>query len=171
MKKLFTLALFALFATLSFAQNAPLPTQTWTTDFTSMALPGAGQTFVGTAADVGVSFTPDTNVFFETIQSPSAPNFAGFYGPGVSYQINALSKFINDRSPLSGFKLRFSVLGSFGESRIGDRNHFAGTARFRTEYALNSDGKFGLAVEVGAARLYTGPGWQKIVSLGLPIHF
>lgn len=172
MKKL-ALALFVLFATLSFAQNAPLPTQTWSTTFAPMSIPGIGQTFAGTIADVGVSPTPNTTFALETIQAPSAPDFAGFYGGAANYRINAMSKWLNNISPnLSGYRFQFTVLGSIGVVRASNGNHFGATAGGRIDYALSSSGTWTLAVEGRAVRLpYTTAGWKPGFSFGPAIHF
>lgn len=170
MKKL-SLAL-CLLSLSAFAQNAPLQTANFTTNFTALNLPGNHQTFVGTAVDVGVSFTPDSNLFLETVQAPTVSGYQGYYGPGFGYQINGLSKFINNISPnLSGYKFRFTVLGSGGIARVSTGNHVAGNARFRTEYSLGSTGVYNLLFEVGAGRLYTAPGWQPLFAAGGALHF
>lgn len=166
-------SLVAFLAVGSFGQNAPLPSTNVVTNFSAVALPGNQETLAATIADIGFTPTPNSNLFLETIQSPSAPNLYGFYGAGISYQINELSKLINNISPnLSGYKFRFTLIGSGGEVRVGDRNHVGGTARFRTEYALTSGGGYNLAFEVGAARLPgVSPKWGKLFSVGQAIHF
>jgi hypothetical protein len=156
----------------AFAQNAPIATSNFTSNFTALNLPGNHQTFVGTAVDLGVSFTPSTNLFLETVQAPTVTNYLGYYGPGFGYQVNALSKFINNISPnLSGYKFRFTVLGSGGIARVSTANHVAGNVRFRSEYSLGSTGVYNLLFEVGAGRLYTAPGWQPMFSAGGALHF
>lgn len=157
----------------AFAQNAPLPTQTVTTSFAAMALPSLkGQTLAATTVDAGVSFSPNSTLSFETLQAPGAPSgFSGAYGGAFSYQLNFLSKKINDASAGSGYKFRFTLIGSGLGVTSANGSHIGGTARFRTEYAIGS-GTWNLACEVGAARLpYVTQGFRPIVSMGLPIHF
>lgn len=172
MKKL-ALVITLLFAVSLFAQNAPLPTQTWSTNFAPVSIPGLGQTFAGTIADLGIAPTPNSVVALETIQAPSAANFAGFYGAGYRYQINAFSKWLNDLSPnLSGYRFQFTVLGSAGAVVVANGNHFAATAGGRVDYALSSTGSWTLGVEVRAVRLpYVVQGWKPAVSLGPAIHW
>lgn len=170
MKKL----LFAVLAlSLSaFAQNAPLTTSTFTTNFTALTLPGNHSTFVGTVGDVGLNVSPTASVYLETVQAPSVTNYNGFYGAGASYQINALSTFINNHAPsLSGYKFRFTILGSGGIADVAAARHVAGNLRFRTEYAVTSGGLYNLLFEVGAGRLYTSPGWAPMFAAGGAFHF
>lgn len=154
------------------AQNAPLATSNFTTNFTALNLPGKSTTFVGTAVDLGVSFTPGSNLFLETVQAPTVAGYQGYYGPGFGYQLNGLSKWINNISPnLSGYKFRFTVTASGGIARISTGNHVAGNARFRTEYSLGSTGIYNMLFEIGAGRLYTAPGWQPLFAAGGALHF
>lgn len=166
------IALLLLTSALVMGQNAPLPTQTWSTTFTAVAIPGNQTTLAATVADIGISPTPNSTIMFETLQSPSAPNFAGAYGPAFAYRINKFSTWLNNMSPnLSGYRFRFSLLGS-GLVINANGNHYGGTARFRTEYALGTSGTWNLGVEVGAARLPgVAPKWGKLVAVGLPINF
>lgn len=174
MKKLVALAfLVSLLAVSAFAQNAPLPTQTWSTTFAPMSIPGIGQTFAGTIADVGVSPTPNTTFALETIQAPGAPDFVGFYGGAANYRITALSTLLNNISPnLSGYRFQFTVLGSVGVVRASNGNHFGATAGGRIDYALSSTGTWTLGVEARAVRLpYVMQGWKPGFSFGPAIHF
>lgn len=171
--KLFTIIVLVLLATFTFAQNAPLPTSTVTTSFAAMSLPSYGQTLAATAVDLGVSFTPNTTASFETLQIPSAPTgFSGAYGAAFAYRLNFLSTALNNATSGSGFRFRFTLLGSGLGVTSSTGSHVGGTARFRTEYSLGTSGVWNIAVEAGAARLPSvTPGWKPIVSLGLPIHF
>lgn len=164
--------LLVLVCSVAVCQNAPLPTSTVTTSFTAMMLPSYGETLAATAIDAGVSFTPDSTVSFETLQVPSAPTgFSGAYGAAAAYQLNFLSKALNDATSGSGFKFRFTLIGSGLGVTSNTGTHIGGTARFRTEYALGA-GMWNVALEVGAARLPTvTKGWAPIISMGLPIHF
>lgn len=155
------------------AQNAPLPTTTVTTTFQAMALPSTSGTLAATVADAGVSFTPNSTLSFETLQAPSAPaGFGGAYGGSFAYQLNFLSKKLNDATSGSGYRFRFTLIGSGLGVTSANGNHIGGTARFRTEYSLGTSGTWNCAVEVGAARLpYVATGVKPIVSLGIPIRF
>lgn len=172
--KHFTLAFAILvLSAAALAQNAPLPTQTWSTTFAPMSVPGIGQTFAGTIADVGVSPTTNTTFALETIQAPSSPNFLGFYGGAANYRIPKLSTWINEISPnLSGYRFQFTVLGSIGVVRASNGNHFGATAGGRFDYALSAAGTWTLGVEARAVRLpYTTAGWKPAFSFGPAIHF
>jgi len=173
MTKKLALAVTLLFAVSLVAQNAPVPTQTWSTTFAPISVPGLGQTFAGTIADVGIAPTPNSAVSLETIQAPSAPNFSGFYGANYRYQINAVSKWLNDISPnLSGYRFQVNVLGSAGSVVATNGNHFGATAGFRVDYLLSSTGTWTLGAEVRAVRLpYVMAGWKPAVSLGPAIRW
>ena len=163
------LALLSVFLALPvIAQNAPLPTQTWTVVFAPMSVPGFGQTFTGTVAETGISVTPNFTAALETIQAPSSPNFAGFYGGAARYQLNFLSKKLNDLSPaLSGFRFQPSVLASAGEVRVADKNHLGATAGIRVDYSLDSGAHYSPGVEFRLGRLPdVVAGWKPAVSLG-----
>jgi len=156
----------------AFAQNAPIPTQTWSTNFSAMSIPGGHTTFAGTVADVGVAVTPNFSAQFETVQSPGVPNFAGYYGGGVRYQINWVSKKLNEISPnLSGFRILVSALGSAGVESING-NHVGATLGGRVDYSLDSGGHYQPGIEVRAVRLpYVCTGWKPAVSLGIKFGF
>lgn len=167
------LSVMLLMSVASVAQNAPLPTQTWSTTFAPMSVPGIGQTFAGTIADVGVSPTPNTTFALETIQAPGSPDFQGFYGGAANYRLNALSTWLNNVSPnLSGYRFQFTLLGSVGVVRATNGNHFGATAGARIDYALTTTGTWTLGVETRALRLpYTTQGWKPGFSFGPAIHF
>lgn len=167
---------FLLLAVSALAQNAPLPTQTFSFTASSIALPGNKGTFVGT--DAGVTFSPTQNFSIADHNILSSDGRLSYFGAGPDYQLPQLSLKANNAMPsLSGFRFLFSVGGSFGVARVKDTfgnvtQHYGEELHGAFNYSLNSGGTWQLDVRAGAIRApYYANGWFPQVAFGPSFHF
>jgi hypothetical protein len=174
------LAMFAMLVTLMavgcWAQNAPIPTQTFSFSASAIALPGGRGTFAGT--DAGVSFNPTQNLSIAQHSILSADGGADYFGGGVDYALPQISLKANNVMPIvSGFRMLFSVGGSMGVARVKNASgttlqHYGADFHGAFNYALSSTGAWQLGVRGGAMRLpYYERGWTKFFELGPSFHF
>lgn len=177
MKKLaLVFALVALVASVAFAQNAPLPTSTFSFNASPMSLPGAKGTFVGT--DAGVTFSPTANFDLAEHNIVSSDGKLSSFMGGVSYRLPALSLKANNMMPtVSGFRLLFGVSALVGIDRVKDvlgntRQHYSALALATFSYALNSTATWQFGGNVGMAR-FPGfaTGWTPVLEVGPQFHF
>ena len=174
MKRLMLALVFL--SAVAFAQNEPLPTHTFSLTSTAISLPGDRGTFVGTDSGVAISFTDrfdlaETNVL-------SSDGKLAFFGGGAAYSFPVLSKWINNHSQLSGFRLRIGARAFAGVSRVKDPvsaavdQHWGGLTQGTFKYSFDAGGNWNLGANVGMARFpgYS-KGWIPVVEVGPSFHF
>jgi hypothetical protein len=168
---------FALLTAACFAQNAPIPTKTFSFNAAPISLPGARGTFVGT--DAGVEFTPTQNFGIGETNILSSDGKMSFFGGGASYNVAVLSKYINNKTPIiSGFRFRIGARAFVGVDRVKDpvsavvAQHWGAVAQGTLNYSMDSGGTWQMGANVGAARFpgYS-KGWSPVIELGPSFHF
>lgn len=175
MKYLFT-SILILAAVSAFAQNSPIPTQTFSFTDAPIALPGTKGTFAGSDMGASVAFTQNFSAAYHSIVSSDAK--LSTFGGGVDYALPVISLKANNAMPnLSGFRFLFSVGGSGGLARVKDAagniaQHYTEEAHVSFSYALSTNGAWQLGARVGMAR-FPGfaSGWVPVVSVPFQFHF
>jgi hypothetical protein len=174
-KRIATLLLLFLGASVPLlAQSAP-QTQTWSISTSAVTLPGGNQTFVG--VDSGIAFTPTPNLdVFDRNVVATGPGF-GFYGGGFNYRFPAFSTMLNNQSPNVNFlRFQIGVTGSFGVDRIQlasapATQHYAWTAGLFANYQISSGGAWQLGVKAEYVQFPGVPGQHVMISLNPSFHF
>lgn len=175
-------ALLLLLAVPAFGQ-APTPTpvsalDSFTVTASAMSIPGSGKsTLAGTFAGVSLKITP--NFQLEQVNFISSAAQTNSFMAGGNYDLNFLSKKLNDISPnLSGYDFRFSVHGDVGYARIvqpsgnlasGPSALFGGQA----DYAIHGSSRYSLGVRIDDFFVNSGlPSKNNlVVAVGPTIHF
>jgi hypothetical protein len=160
----------------AFAQNAPIPTQTFSFNAAPIDLPGSKGTFVGTDAGLTFSPTPNLDAAEHNIVS-SDGRLSSFLG-GVNYRFPAVSLKANNLMPgVSGFRMLFGLGASVGIDRVKDasgvvQQHYAALAQATFSYALTTSGNWQWGANVGLAR-FPGyaKGWTPVLEVGPQFHF
>lgn len=174
---LLCLALLVSFAHPVLAQNAPLPTQTFSITTSAISLPGNRGTFAGT--DSGFTFSPTTNFDLANHNIVSSDGKLSSFMGGADYTFAGVSKWMNNLMPnVSGFRLQPSLGGYFGIARVTDpttgnvAQHYSALISGTVNYSLDSGNHWGLGVRVGALRApgYAN-GWVPVVSLPFTYKF
>jgi hypothetical protein len=157
------------------AQNAPIPTKTFNFNAAPISLPGARGTFVGT--DAGVLFTPTQNFGLGETNILSSDGRLAFFGGGAEYSFGVLSKYINNHTNVSGFRIRIGARAYAGVDRVKDAagvvaQHWGGLAQGTFAYSLDTGGSWQMGANIGMAR-FPGyaKGWEPVVELGPSFHF
>lgn len=171
MKRIIVLAL----AVLAVSLTAWGQTQTFSLTAQPIALPGGGQTFMGTLA--GISFSPTPNFSLRnTNLVANSGNFTSFFG-GMEYRLPILSTKLNNVSPnLNGMRFQFYLTGSAGIDRVVDaagnvRQHYSFLGGGGVRYDLTNSGSWTLGGEVQWAKLPGLANNTAIVSFGPAWHF
>lgn len=159
-----------------FAQNAPIPTKTFSFNAAPISLPGGRGTFVGT--DAGVEFNPTQNFALAETNVVSSDAKLSFYGGGAEYNFAVLSKYINNHTPIiSGFRFRIGARAFLGAARVKDAagnvaQHYGAIAQGTFKYSLDAGGTWQMGANIGAARFPEyARGWIPVVELGPSFHF
>lgn len=175
MKKL-CLALLVFCAALSFAQNSPIPTKTFSFQANAVSLAGTRGTFAGT--DAGVQFAPTPNFSLQEANILSSDaKLSAFLGL-AEYDFPYLSLKLNNASPnVSGFRLKFGIRAGAGIDRIKDAlgnvaQHYSALAQGTFSYSFDSGGTYQFGANVGMAR-FPGyaKGWTPVAEIGPQFHF
>lgn len=176
MKRFALVLLVCSLSAAAFAQNAPLPTSTFSFNASPMSLPGNRGTFVGT--DLGMTFNPTPNFDFQSHNLLSSDGKLSSFLAGAHYNLPALSLKANNLMPtVSGFRLLFGVSALVGVDRVKDlagntRQHYAGMALATLAYSFNTAGTWQFGANVGMARLPGyATGWTPVVEAGPKFGF
>jgi hypothetical protein len=169
-------ALVFVLAAAACAQNAPIPTQTFSFNASPISLPGSKGTFIGT--DTGGTFSPTANFDIAEHNIVSSDGKLSAYLGGVNYRFPALSLKANNAMPnVSGFRLLFGLSAAVGIDRVKDslgntKQHYSAMALASFAYDFNASGKWSLGGNVGMAR-FPGfaTGWTPVLELGPQFHF
>lgn len=159
----------------AFAQNSPIPTHTFNLNASPISLPGDKGTFVGTDAGIAISFSQNFALAQTNIMSSTGK--LAFFGGGAEYSAPVLSRWINDHSQLSGFRLRLGVRAFAGVARVKNdlgtvAQHWGGMAQGTFAYSFDSGAHYQFGANVGMAR-FPGyaKGWTPVVEVGPQFHF
>jgi hypothetical protein len=150
----------------AFAQNAPIPTQTFSFTASPITLPGYGKN-IFTGADMGAVYSVSQNFSLENTNIVSTDGKFTFLAGGVGVKFPQISKFLNNRSTTqSGFRLLFGIRALAGEA-MSSSNHVGVLLQGSVDYSLDSAATWTVGAKIGGARFpgYSG-GWVSVVELG-----
>lgn len=168
MKKALFVLVFALLASLSFAQ-----TNTFSLSLSPISLPGGKQTVAGTEAGATLTVTNNLDLGNVDILAPGS-NFQYFAGK-FNYRLPVLQTKLNNASPnLDGFRFGFYVTGSAGIDRITGpvtAQHYGFTAGMGLNYDLTGKGTWTFGGEVQYAKFPGLANNTYLISVGPAIHF
>lgn len=159
-----------------FAQNAPIPTKTFSFQANAISLAGTRGTFAGT--DAGVQFAPTPNFSLQEANILSSDaKLTAFMGL-AEYDFPYLSMKLNNVSPnVSGFRLKFGIRAGAGIDRIKDAlgnvaQHYSALAQGTFSYSFDNGGTYQFGANVGMAR-FPGyaKGWTPVAEIGPQFHF
>ena len=152
------------------AQNAPLPTQTFSFQGAPISLPGYNGTFVGT--DAGMNFWATPNFALSETNIVSSDAKFKFFAGGAATQFPYLSKWLNDRTTYSGFRVIFGLRGYVGSAQSAQGDHIGAMIQGTINYSLDSGGHYQLGANIGAAR-FPGfaSGWTSVIEIGPKYSF
>lgn len=174
MKKL--LIVLLVLSAAGFAQNAQIPTKTFSFQANAIGLAGNRGTFAG--MDAGVQFSPTPNFSLQEGNIVSSDAKLSSYMGLVEYDFPYLSLKANNAMPtLSGFRLKFGVRAGAGIDRVKDalgvvKQYYAALAQGTFSYSFDAGSTWQLGANVGMAR-FPGyaKGWTPVAEVGPSFHF
>lgn len=174
--KFVRVGMLLLLSVAAFAQNAPIPTKTFSFNASPISLPGGRGSFVGT--DAGLTFSPTQNFRLESHNVMSSDAKLSSFMGGAHYDLPVLSvKANNTMTNVSGFRMLFGLTALVGIDRVTDpfgavRQHYSAMGLATFAYDINSSGSWTVGANVGMAR-FPGfaTGWTPVVEVPFQFHF